>query len=111
MLLVSLKVWGDRRLVTLRSAAWAWLQDVRTHLWAGAADLTHVAVVDLRRFGRLLGSKLFALKRGFLGERVARPGGGRCHGGHRLLLLLLLLLVVAGGSGVNSRLVARIRGS
>lgn len=83
----------------------------RTHLWAGTADLTHIAVVDLGRFGRLLGPKLFTLKRGFLGERVARPGGGRCHGSHRLLLLLLLLLVVAGGGGVNGRLVTRIGGS
>lgn len=102
---------GDRGLVTGARLFGCGYGTNRTHLWAGTADLTHVAVVDLRRFGRLLGPQLFTLKRGLLGERVARPGGGRCDGRHRLLLLLLLLLVVAGGSGVNGRLVTRIRGS
>lgn len=94
---------------TFDKMAWLWVY--WTHLWAGTADLTDIAVVDLRGFGRLLGPKLLTLKGGFLGESVPRPGCCRCHSSHRLLLLLLLLLVVAGGSWVNCCLITRVRGS
>lgn len=78
-----------------------------THLWSGTADLTDVTVMDLGGFGRLLGSKLFTLKGGFLGECVARPRR-RCSYSCHSLLLLLLLLVVAGGCWVNCCFIARV---
>ena len=79
------------------------------HLGSGAADLAHVAVVDLGGLRGLLGLELLVLEGGLLGEGAAGPCRGRCCGCHGLLLLLLL--VVRGGSGVHRRLVARVRRS
>lgn len=85
-------------------------QERPAHLRARTADLTHVAIVDLGRFGRLFGSQLFVLESRLLGEGAAGPGCRGRHGRHRLLLLLLLLVVV-GGCRVHGRFVARVRGS
>lgn len=81
-----------------------------THLWASTADLTHITIVYLRRFGGLFGPQLFALKGGLLSEGVACPCCSCSYSCH-CLLLLLLLLVVTGGCRVNCSFIARVWGS